>query len=150
MSITIRPATPTDAPEILRLNHAHNDARDNVEGIAARIASCPPLETLYLAEQAGRVLGYITLRLLPQICDPIPYAEVWELYIDASYRRQGVGQQLMAHVEALAQAAGATQLVLVTSMKNQNAQHFYRAAGYDQPYLSFRKKLGEEPATEAA
>lgn len=144
MPITIRPATPADAGEILRLNHAHNDARDNIEGIAARLASCPPLETLYLAEQDGRVLGYITLRLIPQICDPIPYAEVWELYIDAPYRRLGVGQQLMAHVEQVAQAAGATQIVLVTSMKNQNAQHFYRAVGYDQPYMSFRKKLGEQ------
>ena len=141
MSITIRPATSADAPAILRLNIAANDQRDNVEGIAARLVSCANVETLYLAERDGQALGFITLRLLPQICDPVPYAEVWELYIDAPYRRQGVGQQLIDHVEAIARQAGAEQLVLVTNLKNSNAQHFYRAAGFEQVYMSFRKKL---------
>lgn len=141
MPITIRPATPADAPAILRLNIAANDQRDSVEGIAARLTSCANVETLYLAERDGQILGFITLRLLPQICDPVPYAEVWELYIDAPYRRQGVGQQLMDHVEAIARQAGAVQIVLVTHLKNRNAQLFYRAVGYEQRYLSFRKIL---------
>ncbi len=141
MPITIRPATPADAPEILRLNIAANDQRDSVEGIAARLASCVNVETLYLAERDGQALGFITLRLLPQICDPVPYAEVWELYIDAPYRRQGLGQQLIDYVEAIARQAGAEQLVLVTNLKNTNAQHFYQAIGFEQVYMSFRKKL---------
>src|SRR5436853_7622194 len=130
MSIVIRPATPDDAAEIARLNEAFNDLRSTPEQIAAQISRCAGIETMYLAEVDGRVVGMASLRLLPNICDPIPYAELTELFVEEAYRQLGVGRALVAQVEQAAQAAGAQQVVLLTGFKNRPAHTFYHAIGY--------------------
>jgi GNAT superfamily N-acetyltransferase len=130
MTIQIRPATPADAPAIARLNAAYDDLRATPEEIAALMVKCAGLETMFLAEVDGQVVGMAALRLIPTICDPIPYAELNELFVEAAYRRHGVASALVAHIEQVAQAAGATQLVLLTAFKNSRAHTFYHARGY--------------------
>ena len=42
------------------------------------------------------------------------YAELPDIYVYAPFRRQGVARALIAHVEAVARAAGASGLVIIT------------------------------------
>jgi GNAT superfamily N-acetyltransferase len=144
MAITIRPATPADAAEIARLNAAYDDLRATPEQIAAQLVAAAPIETAFLAEVDGRVAGMACLRLLPTVCDPTPYAELTELFVEADARRLGVGRALVAHIEAQARARGATELVLMTAWRNTNAHAFYHALGYRNYTIMMRRRLDSE------
>src|SRR5262245_50836746 len=109
----IREAAPGDADAIARLNAAYDDVRATPEQIAAQLVACAPIETVFLAEVEGRVVGMACLRLLPTVCDPTPYAELTELFVEASARRLGAGSALVMYIEAQARARGARELVLM-------------------------------------
>ena len=141
MSITVRQATPEDAGEIARLNATVDDLRATPEQIAAQITACAGIETMFLAEVDGHVAGMVSLRLLPNICDPIPYAELTELFVEAAYRRLGVGRALVERIEQEAKRAGANQLVLVTAFKNSRAHAFYHALGYAMYLFAMHKRF---------
>src|SRR5262245_17515247 len=141
MTIAIRPAMPADAAAIARLNAAYDDLRATPEQIAARLAVAAPAEIAFLAEVDGRVVGMVCLRLLLTICDPTPYAELTELFVEASARRLGVGRALVAHVEAQARARGARELVLMTAWRNTDAHAFYHALGYRNYTITMRRSL---------
>ncbi|MFN8494768.1 MAG: GNAT family N-acetyltransferase [Caldilineaceae bacterium] len=141
MPITVRQATPEDAGEIARLNATVDDLRATPEQIAAQITACAGIETMFLAEVDGHVAGMVSLRLLPNICDPIPYAELTELFVEAAYRRLGVGRALVERIEQEAKQAGATQLVLVTAFKNSRAHAFYHVLGYAMYLFAMHKRF---------
>jgi ribosomal protein S18 acetylase RimI-like enzyme len=142
MKITVRPAMPDDAAAIARMNAEANDLRATVEHMAAHIALRSEFERAFIAEVDGQVAGYACLRLLPNVCDPIPYAELSELYVAAAFRREGVGSALIRHVEGVAASQGATALVLMTAWRNQRAHAFYHAMGYGLYTISMRRELG--------
>ncbi|MDQ3249799.1 MAG: GNAT family N-acetyltransferase [Chloroflexota bacterium] len=143
--MTIRAATPADAAAILRLNEAFNDVRSTPEQITEQLARCAGIETLYLAEvdteMGTRAVGMASLRLWPCICDPVPYAELTELFVEEAYRRNGVGRTLVEHVEGVAQAAGAHQLVLLTAFNNRRAHAFYHRLGFAMDAFAMGKLL---------
>lgn len=141
MPITVRRATAADAPDLIRLNEENNDVRCTVTDLAQRLQVVDAAEQAWLAEHSGQVIGYLCLRLLPQICDSAPYAEVSELYVEAAYRRQGAAQALMARAVELARSAGAKELILMTGFRNSTAQRFYLAQGFHNYCLALRKEL---------
>lgn len=141
MSIIIREATPTDAPAIAKLNAAFNDLRASDEHIAAHIAARSQFERAFLAELDNEVIGMACLRLLPCLCDPVPYAELTELFVAEHARRLGVGRALISHIEGVASAAGAKELALITAWRNTNAQAFYHAVGYRLWCISMRREF---------
>jgi amino-acid N-acetyltransferase len=141
MELTIRPATPTDAEAIARLNLAHDDLRATPAHIADFIATRAHYERPYVAERDGTVVGMACLRLLPCLCDSTPYAELTELSVHPDHQRQGVGRALVRHIEAEARALGAAELVLITAWRNTRAHAFYHALGYGLYTLTMRRAL---------
>lgn len=142
MAITIRPAAPDDAAAIARMNAEANDLRATVEHIAEHIALRSDYERAFIAEVDGQIAGIACLRLLSSVCDPIPYAELTEMYVCEAFRRHGVGRALIRHVEAEAASQGATALVLMTAWRNQRAHAFYHDMGYGLYTITMRRALG--------
>src|SRR5689334_4774296 len=99
MLITVRRAMPDDASAILRLNELNHDARATVEHIAEHIRTRAEFETPFVAEVEGQVVGLACLRLLPSLCDPVPYAELTELIVDPQFQRKGIGRELVQRIE---------------------------------------------------
>ena len=97
MAPLVRRATPADADAIARLNLAFNDLRTTPAHIADHIANRSHFETPFVAELAGEIVGIACLRLLPTLCDPTPYAELTELYVDSAYHRRGSGRTRPDH-----------------------------------------------------
>lgn len=114
------------------------------EQTAARLAACSGVETTVLAELDGRLVGFACLRLVPFMSGDGPYAELTDLFVDAGFRRRGVARALMAHVERLAQEAGAIELVLLTGFDNSGAQAFYRGLGYGDYAFAMRRRLAHD------
>lgn len=140
-TVTVRAALPEDGLAIARLNAAYNDLRATPEHIAEHIAQRSQFETAFVAEIDGQVVGMACLRALPSVCDPTPYAELTELFVEAAYRRHGVGRSLIRHIEATARALGATNLVLMTAWRNTEAHAFYHAIGYRLYTVTMRREL---------
>lgn len=71
-------------------------------------------------------------------------AKVWvlnDLYVDASARRTGVGQALLAGAAEFARGDGAIRLVLETMPDNNDAQALYEAQGWQRYDDTLRYQL---------
>jgi putative acetyltransferase len=77
----------------------------------------PGGETVFVAERAGRLLGYAALR----------GGEVTALFVRPAAARRGLGSRLLARVEREARRRGRSTLTVRAS---RNAALFYRARGY--------------------
>jgi ribosomal protein S18 acetylase RimI-like enzyme len=140
-TVSVRPATPDDAPALARLLTLFDGTGGTPERVAARMRACRPVLTTYLGAVDGQPVGFACLRLIPHVQGDEPYAELTDLFVDAPFRRRGVARALLAHVEAAARAAGAREVVLITGFDNAGAQAAYRASGYADWALAMRKRL---------
>jgi GNAT superfamily N-acetyltransferase len=138
---TVRIAQPDDAAEVARLNHLFNGCDEPASQYVARLSDPQRVDTPLLAEIDRACVGIANLRLLPQVFYPEPYAELTELFVEEAYRRRGVGRVLLAFAEALAQAAGAAEMMICTGFRNHAAQGLYRACGFKQEDVVLTKPL---------
>jgi GNAT superfamily N-acetyltransferase len=143
-TITVRQATPDDAMELARMLDQFDNTGATPEQVAARMIACQRVLTTFLGEMDGQAVGFACLRLVPHIQGDEPYAELTDIYVDAPFRRQGVARALIARVEAAAQAASASEVVIITGFDNEDAQAAYRAAGYVDWALAMRKRFPDK------
>jgi ribosomal protein S18 acetylase RimI-like enzyme len=69
-----------------------------------------------------------------------------DLYVDESYRKQGVGRELMHYANKFAIENGAAKLTLETAKTNLSAQKLYTSEGYqfDDEYTTMELNLQQE------
>jgi GNAT superfamily N-acetyltransferase len=79
----------------------------------------------FVARQDGQAIGCAGV-----LCVGREYAEVKRMYVRPAARGQGVGAQLLAYLEAFAQARGITTLRLETGEAQVEAQRLYTRVGY--------------------
>ena len=143
-TITVRQATPDDAPELARMLDLFDRMGATPEQVAARMLVCQSVLTTFLGELDGQPAGFACLRLVPHIQGDEPYAELTDIYVDAPFRRHGVARALIARVEEAANAAGASEVVIITGFDNEDAQAAYRAVGFDDWALAMRRRSSDE------
>jgi GNAT superfamily N-acetyltransferase len=143
-TITVRQATPDDAPELAVMLDRFDGIGATPGQVAIRMLACQSVLTTYLGEMDGRPVGFACLRLVPHLQGDEPNAELTDIYVDAPFRRHGVARALIARVEAAAQAAGASEVVIITGFDNEDAQAAYRAVGYADWALAMRKRFPDE------
>lgn len=145
MMIRVRPATSADADVLARLLAAFDGNPVSTEQVAARMQACQTFLTTFLGEVDGQIAGFACLRLLPQLQEDMPYAEVTDIYVAPASRRQGVARALLEHIDGVAQSAGAPNIVLTTGFDNDGAQATYTACGYARWALAMKKRYaGDE------
>lgn len=79
----------------------------------------------YVLTVDNRPIGLLRYNLF---WDNTPFCTL--LFIDGNYQRKGFGKALMEYWEAEMQSLG-YEWLLVSTQSDENAQHFYRALGYD-------------------
>ncbi len=149
--LTLHPATLDDAPAIALLLTGLNEAVGpplgddqvsvSVDQARVRLEAMAPGEQVLLAHVDGTPAGLLSLRVVPQLSQDVPYAEVTELYVADAHRRRGVARLLMAEAEFTARKRGCTYVHVNTWHDNDVAQAFYRAAGYEPLVAGFEKAL---------
>ena len=140
-TITVRQATPDDAPELAVMLDRFDGIGAIPEQVATRMLAYQSVLTTFLGEMDGQPVGFACLRLVPHIQGDEPYAELTDIYVDVPFRRLGVARSLIARVEEAAQAAGASEAVIITGFDNEDAQAAYRAVGYTDWALAMRKRF---------
>ena len=139
IELNIRPATEADAAELARLNGLFNAATLTRAEQAEHLRAAASTERALLAWVDGRAVGFTCLRFARLITNALPYAEVTELFVEEGFRRRGIARALLTEAEILARALGAPGIILFTGLKNETAQAFYRAVGYHDYAVTFRK-----------
>jgi len=140
-ALEIRPARPSDREALWPLLGALaiTFQPDRVAFDAAFDALLAGPDTLVLVAEVPElgVVGYLVAYRQITLLANGPAVWVGELIVDDRVRRAGVGRTLMARAEDWSRAQGAAQVALATS----RAGDFYRALGYEDSALYFRKRL---------
>lgn len=85
---------------------------------------------LFVADDGERLRGTVVLALAQQPNAP-HRGEIGKMLVDSSYRRQGLGRQLLGAAERAARAAGRTLLLLDTE-SGSAGERLYRACGWTE------------------
>jgi RimJ/RimL family protein N-acetyltransferase len=142
----IRPATEADVPSVLPLVaricalHASWDAdrfrtRDHPEQMYdrwLRQRAGDPRSVFLVAEHDGRIVGYLVGTIEAEI--PIYWTPecgwIHDLWVDETYRHEGVGRQMaMLTVERFSQL-GVKQIRLQTAAVNEGARRLFESCGF--------------------
>jgi GNAT superfamily N-acetyltransferase len=143
-ALTVHQATPDDATELARMLDLFDNLGATPEQVAARMLACQHVVTTFIGSMDEQPVGFACLRLVPHLQGDEPYAELTDIYVDAPFRRQGVARALIAHIEAVARAAGAGGVVIITGFDNVGAQAAYRASGYTNWALAMERRFSNE------
>jgi len=84
-----------------------------------------------IAEDQGRVIGYLLYHLGFDSDAAVPNLHVVDLYVDSAVRKQGVGRALMAKAATIARERGARELIWSVYHANALATTFYEKLGAD-------------------
>jgi len=137
----IRPARPADRESLWPLLGAlaitfEPDRTAFDAALDALLAD--PDALVLVAEVPGLgIVGYLVAYCETTLLANGPAVWVSELIVNERVRREGVGRALMARAEDWSRERGAAQVALATS----RAGEFYRALGYSDAAVYFRKKL---------
>ncbi|MDX9954460.1 MAG: GNAT family N-acetyltransferase [Anaerolineae bacterium] len=142
--IVIRPAQEADAAALATLATEFTGLLVTPDQMRARLQRSRGIEHPFIAELEGTVVGFASLRLLPYLGEDVPYAEISELFVTQCCRRQGIARTLMAEMEAVALAAGATGLTVLAAPDNTIALAVYRSAGFEAFAIGLQKWFGAE------
>ena len=109
---------------------------------------------VFLAEDTqGSVIGFAEISLRHDHVDgasisPVPYLEAW--FVEASFRRQGIGRALMNAVEQWAISRGFTELASDAEIDNSLSIRLHELLGFSEidRNVTFLKTLSSHAAKD--
>ena len=144
---TVRPATSADLPRLGRLgallveeHHAFDTRRflptrdrtpaDYAAFLVRQIAD--PAVIVLVADDHGDVIGYsyATVEGYDYMSLRGPAGVIQDVIVDPGFRGRGVGRMLLEATLAELAARGASQVVLTTAERNEEAQRLFARAGF--------------------
>ena len=136
VSFSTRNAVPEDLERLLPLvrelwKHEQmtwDDAR--TPAALARLLGNETLGRVWIAEDAGRAIGYLALCFGYSLEFFGRDAFIDELYVDPAYRNHGHGAHLLATAATACPALGVCALHLEVGHVNERAKGLYLRAGY--------------------
>jgi ribosomal protein S18 acetylase RimI-like enzyme len=106
------------------------------------IVGNPAIGSIYVARDAGRVLGSVSILRTVSTAEGGPAGVLEDFVVRPECRGRGVGGRLLAYAIGCAKADGLLRLILLTDGDNFNAQHLYERAGFKRSgMLPMRLKL---------
>jgi ribosomal protein S18 acetylase RimI-like enzyme len=138
-AVAIREASTSDTAELLPLIEAYwrHEAIAGYEGARLRrqleeFLSTPAYGRGWLAMRTGVAVGYLLCTLAYSFEHGGLMAEVDEFFVGAPYRRQGIGQALLARARSSLAALGCVCLQMQVADGNAQARDFYTRQGFEE------------------
>ena len=137
--LTIRPATPEDAPAISSIlagiaAEAVHSAIDRPWPAAAQrryLESLSPREVFHVAiGDAGLVLGYQSLDRWSSVLNTMAHVGQIGTFLAPAARGQGIGRALFAATVAFARSHEYRKFVITVRGSNLRARRFYASLGF--------------------
>jgi GNAT superfamily N-acetyltransferase len=138
--ITFRPATTADAGRIAALftDEGYPAAASTISDRIERF--CAASGQVIVAEDAGEILGFVAVHVMPRFEHDDTIARILALVVDAGARGRGVGHDLMAAAERVALENGAAFIEVTAAHHRPEARHLYEAVGYDATVTAYLRK----------
>jgi GNAT superfamily N-acetyltransferase len=136
--VRVRAALPADIPQLLALVRRYWDF-EGIAGFEALRIELVLKELLapqglrgaaWVADEAGRLHGYLIVVLVMSVEHQGLMAEIDEFFVLPEARSRGLGGQLLAQAESALAARGCVRLQLQLNKTNQAARDFYARRGY--------------------
>ena len=144
--MTIRNLTLNDLDKLISLLHQLWPQKTICKEAVRRIIS-KGLKNDYqfyiCAIVENEIVGYCSLTLKNNLWTEGNLGNVDELVVDDKYRNQGIGKDLMIHIEDLARRHKCTRLELDSAFHRTNAHVFYEHNGFEKRAYLFSKSLSE-------
>ena len=117
---------------------------DAVRAQLERLLSSPSLGAVWVAIEAHRSVGYLSLVYVFSLEHRGITAEIDEFFVVPEHRGSGLGSQLLAEAEAESVRHGCTNISLQIGCSNRRANEFYRRHGYSErsAFQLLEKDLG--------
>ena len=150
----IRQARPRDKASWLRLRHALWPDCTEHKHVLEMGQLLRSAGVVFVAEDArAKLIGFAEVSLRQDHVDgasisPVPYLEAW--FVDASFRRQGIGRALMNAVEQWAISRGYTELASDALLENSQSIRLHKQFGFVEidRNVTFLKTLRADRASE--
>ncbi|HEY6931380.1 MAG TPA: GNAT family N-acetyltransferase [Thermoanaerobaculia bacterium] len=135
--------TRDDLADVARLSGELGYPLDELEAKRRLEALSPERHALFVAEDGGRVVGWIHVSAEESLADE-PKSLIDALIVGEGARSRGIGRLLVAEAESWASARGHRTLRVRTRVTRERAHNFYRKAGFalDKTQHVFDKSLG--------
>ena len=95
----------------------------------------------YVAEEDGKVVGFVTFVEVLSYDDPDGYIKMNGIAILPEYRHRGIAQQLNERVEREAQERGASSIGAATSFHRTGSQALLTKMGYEKSAFWYHKNF---------
>lgn len=136
-ALTVRQATSDDTESILRIYN--QGIEDRIATLETETKDSSYMEAWFndhqgrfsvlVAEREGEVIGWASLNPYSHRCAYNGVADL-SVYIDRSFRGQGVGSSLLESLHKAAKENSFYKIVLFTFPFNESGQGLYRKMGY--------------------
>ena len=90
---------------------------------------------------AGKVIGMVTAQLVISTAQGTASAWIEDMVIDATYRKHGIGKQLLQNTLAWAKIKGATRAQLLVDIENARALGYYKHLRWESTQLQACRKF---------
>ena len=97
-----------------------------------------------VAEKDDCLLAVLNMRFEAQLHHAERIAEIMEFVVSPACRGQGVGSQLLAKAEQIAQRHGCAQIEAACNQRRTDAHRFYLREGLKNSHYKFSKRLPED------
>lgn len=140
MSITIRKAVEADSNKVWTLMKELAVFELYIDSFAITPAIVmesgfrknPPDFHCIVAEDRGEIVGMLVYYFLPYTAQNRPAIYMKELYVDANYRSQKIGEQLMNALKNEAKLNNCAQIKWTVAPWNEAGKNFYERLGAKQ------------------
>lgn len=96
---------------------------------------------LYVAEEGGRLLGFVDLWVFPDFAHGGKMGIIQNLFVDRMFRRRGIGDLLMRRVTRRASELKLKELHVWTTFRNRAAISLYRKHGLTRKSLLLEREF---------
>jgi len=142
VSLTVREARSVDAQRLTLLLEQLGYPTSS-EAVARRLKrlATSKADHVLVAELDGKLVGLATVHVSLSIEHDRPAAKLSAIVVDETHRRRGVGEALVAAVEAEARARDCCLIFLTTAERRKGAHAFYRRIGFEETGRRFTRVL---------
>ena len=146
MTLTIRPAVAADAEPLSSLL-AQLGYTTTATSIPARLEALAKDGgvALVAVTDDGRIVGSASGAKYSTLHADRPTGYITSLVTDTTYRRHGVGRQLVAALEQWARGNGCHRLAVTSAERRDDAHAFYPSCGFPYTGRRFTKSLLDSP-----